>query len=126
MIDFDSDFGEFFVTWTGFRYQPGGDDDTGAWVPGSTDPISFQAMPHQPVSGEEMQLVQLEDGQKVEDIRKTYTSFPLQTRNGDVNADILVDPKSGDQYEVNSVSDRDTLGDHYKVIIHKLQGDSGL
>lgn len=125
MIDFDNDFGDLLIQWSGVRKTAGQRVDY-QWVPGSESPITFMATPHQPVGDTEINLVKLEDGEKIEDMRKLYTSFALQTRKGDVDADALTDPDSGEQYEVRQVSDRDRLGGHYKAIIKRIQWDSGV
>lgn len=125
MIDFESDFDEFFIDWTGERYSAGSDDDAGRWQSGATSPLEFRAMPSQPINQGELNLVKLEDGQKVSDVRKTYTPFELFTRGNDVDADIVIDPESSERYEVTQVSSRNELGGHYKVIMVKIQGDSG-
>lgn len=123
LIDFEADFGELFISYTGERYSAGADDAAGRWVSGTKTPISFEGMPTQPLTNTEMTLVKLDDGQKLEDVRKIYTPFELQSRNGDVDADLV--NIGSDQYQVTQVSPRDPLGGHYKVIIVKLQGDSG-
>ena len=124
MIDFNADFGDLFISYTGERYSTGADDPlTGRWAPGSLSSISFRGMPTQPVSDTELKLVKLEDGQKVEDVRKIYTPFELFTRRDDSDADLI--DVGADKYQVVQVSPRDQLGGHYKAIIVKLQGDSG-
>ena len=124
MIDFNASFGDMFIEYTGERYSEGADDPTtGRWIPGSKSPISFRGMPPQPLSGTEINLVKLEDGQKAEDVRKIYTEFELFVRRGDQDADIVnID---SDKYQVTSVSPRNELGGHQKVIVVKMQGDSG-
>jgi hypothetical protein len=124
MIDFNSSFGDMFIGYTGERYSEGEDDTaTGRWIPGSKSPLSFRGMPPQPLSGTEVGLVKLEDGQKVEDVRKIYTEFELFVRRGGADADIVnID---SDKYQVTSVSPRHELGGHRKVIVVKMQGDSG-
>lgn len=122
MIDFNADFGDMFIDYAGFRYTDGYDDDEGGWVQGGKTPLTFIGMPTQPLSDTEIKLVQLEDGQKISDMRKLYTPFSLRGREGDKNADeITID---GNLYQVRDVSPRDTLGGHYKAIIRKIQGDA--
>lgn len=124
MIDFNADFGDLFIPYTGERHSAGADNPlTGRWVPGSLSSISFRGMPTQPVSDTELKLVKLEDGQKVEDVRKIYTPFELFTRRDDSDADLV--NVGSDKYQVVQVSPRNQLGGHYKAIIVKLQGDSG-
>ncbi|MGL4250955.1 MAG: hypothetical protein ACRDCI_11815 [Plesiomonas shigelloides] len=125
LIDFEDAFGDMLIKWTGTRYQPGYTNDEGVWITGSAVPITFKATPHQPASSEDLKLVHMEDGQKIEDIRKTYTPFKLQSRKKGQDPDVVVDPDTGEQYEVTQVSERSRQGGYYKVIFKMLEGDPG-
>lgn len=120
LIDFEDAFGDQLIQWSGMRFKPGRDDDEGNWIPGGTSTITFLATPHQPVSSEDMTLVPSEDGQHVTDSRKLYTAFELSTRRGESDADIVVDPDSGEHYEVVAVADRGRQGGYYKVITRRV------
>lgn len=120
MFDFDEVWGDFFSSYTVTRFGAGAKNNEGKWVAGLPEVITFEGMPPQPLN--EKELMKLEDGEKVGTIQKVYTSFPLRTREGAQDADRVT--FEGEEHEVIKVDTRDILGNYYKAVIRKIQGDS--
>lgn len=120
LFDFNEVWGDQFISYTLLRFSAGSDNSEGVYVPGGSTSQTVYGMPPQDV--DEKTLEQLEDGQKIGDIQKIYTSFHARERDGDVNADRFV--FEGFEYEVIKLSTRDILGNYYRVIVRKIQGDS--
>lgn len=119
LFDFNEVWGDQFINYDLLRYSAGHDNDEGVYVPGTTTTLTVQGMPPQPLT--EKELMQFEDGQKIQDIQKIYTSFPAQVRNGDINADRF--QFEGHEYEVIKLETREILGNYYKATVRKIQGD---
>lgn len=119
LFDFNQVWGDQFINYTLKRYSAGSDNNEGVYVPGGFSTQIVQGMPPQDV--DEKSLEQLEDGQKIGDIQKIYTSFPARERDGDINADRFV--FEGHEYEVIKRSTRNILGNYYRLIVRKIQGD---
>lgn len=120
MFDFDDIWDDFFVGYTVTRFGAGSKNSEGKWVIGTPEVIAFEGMPPQPL--DENDLKKLEDGEKVGSLQKLYTSFPLRTREGAQDADRVT--FEGHQHEVIKVDTRDILGNYYKAVIRRVQGDS--
>lgn len=113
LIDFANEFSEFLVPWTGSRPTAGADNAEGVYVPGASVPLSFQAVPVQPLTMKELQMV--EGGEFVRSIVKTYTPFALEIN------DIV--SYLGENYEIHQIDQRDPLGTYRKVYLVKVQND---
>ena len=119
LFDFNQVWGEQIINYTLIRYMPGYDNAEGQYVPGTNTQQTIQGMPPQPLN--EKELMQFTDGQKIQDIQKIYTSFPVRVRTDDINADRF--QFDGQAYEVIKVETRDILGNYYKATVRKIQGD---
>lgn len=119
LFDFNQVWGDQFINYTLIRYMPGYDNAEGQYVPGTNTQQTIQGMPPQPLN--EKELMQFADGQKIQDIQKIYTSFPVRVRTDDINADRF--QFEGETYEVIKVETRDILGNYYKATVRKVQGD---
>lgn len=120
LFDFNQVWGDKFINYTLIRYMPGYDNAEGQYVPGASTQQTIHGMPPQPLN--EKELMQFTDGQKIQDIQKIYTSFPVRVRTDEVNADRF--RLEGQEYEVIKVETRDILGNYYKATVRKIQGDS--
>ena len=119
LFDFNDVWGDQFIPYTLLRFMPGYDNAEGVYVPGTSTSQVIQGVPPQPLN--EKELMQFPDGQKIQDIQKIYTSFPVRVRSGEINADRL--QFEGGTYEVIKVETRDILGNYYKAVVRKIQGD---
>lgn len=119
LFDFNQVWGDQFIDYTLIRYSAGADNAEGVYVPGASTTQTIQGMPPQPLN--EKELMQFTDGQKIQDIQKIYTSFPVRVRTDEVNADRF--QFEGQEYEVIKVETRDILGNYYKATVRKIQGD---
>ena len=96
---------------------PDGEYADGIWVSGDVgDPIDIFIIAPQPITEQELQM--LTDGEHIKDFRKTYCVDLLRVRKGDKDADRI--EYNNVNYEIHNVSDRNVLGDYYKVIMRKL------
>lgn len=120
MFDFDDIWSDFFISYSGTRFGPGAKNNEGKWVPGLPEVITFDGMPPQPLTEKDLQ--KMDDGEKVGSLQKIYTSFPLHGREGDLDADRI--SFEGEQHEVVQIDTRDIMGNYYKAVIRKIQGDS--
>jgi len=120
MFDFDEIWQDYFVQYTKVVYSPGYTDNEGRWIPGARAGTPFLGMPPQPL--DEKDLKKLEDGEKVMSLEKVYTSTELMPRQGDRDADRVIFQNV--EYEVYRVDTREILGNYYKALIRKVQGDS--
>ncbi len=124
IIDFGDDFADLMIDFTVNRATIG-DRQAGAFEAAKTwDELTIKGIPLQSLGGSEMKLVQPEDGQYTNDMRKLYTSEKLQTRETTGAPDVITDPVTGMLYSVYQQSDRTVDGGFYKTIIRKVQGDA--
>lgn len=119
LFDFNQVWGDQFISYTLLRFMPGYDNAEGVYVPGTFTTQAIKGMPPHPLN--EKELMQFTDGQKIHDIQKIYTSFPVRVRTDEINADRF--QFEGQEYEVIKVETRDILGNYYKATVRKIQGD---
>lgn len=95
------------------RHVAGVKDIEGRWEESPTTELTFDCSPPQPVKMNELE--QLTDGEQIRDYVRVYSPDLVQTREGDVDADIIHIPPY--RYEVVSVHNRQT---HYRIIMKRL------
>lgn len=120
ILDFNEIWQDYFVQYQLVTYSAGNTDAEGVWVPGARTLTPFLGMPPQPL--DEKDLKKLEDGEKVLSLEKVYTSTPLMPRQGARDADRVI--FEGTEYQVYKVDTREILGNYYKALVRKVQGDS--
>jgi len=113
LINFASDFADLLVSWAGLRMAAGTDDTEGNYVPGTAVPFTIRATPCQPLTQNELQMV--EGGSFDRSIVKTYTADTV------LNGDLLT--YNSVQYKVMQFDDRQPLGTYVKIYLVKVQND---
>lgn len=125
LFDFADDFSDLLVPWKRTTFLAGKETTWGESLPAEKKAASdIMAVPPQPLSSKE--LIKAEDGEYVRDLEKTYTSFVVNTREGERPADQLVykdECGKCTRYEVFQLEDRTAHGNFRKVYLRKLQGD---
>ena len=114
IIDLATEFADLLVPWAGARLSAGTDDAEGNYVPGTSVPFTIRATPCQPLTQNELQMV--EGGSFDRSIVKTYTADTV------LNSDLLT--YNGIQYKVMQFDDRQPLGTYQKVYLVKVQNDN--
>ncbi len=93
---------------------------TGEWTPGVAIPlVVIQIVIPQPIRAEDLEI--LEDGERAQDFRVTWTETELRTREGARDADQIT--YNGVTYKVKQVSDRSALGNFYRAVMRKLDSE---
>ncbi len=115
MIDFNAVFAGSLIDYTKVSNGAGSTNDEGAWMPGVETQTVFKAVELQPLNMNE--LVNLPDGERQESYAKTYTTESLKIREGDQDADEVIN-SDGLRFKVMQSENRN---DYFKVYLRLIR-----
>jgi hypothetical protein len=89
---------------------------TGDWVPASGASIPIRIIVPQPVTENDLQMLQ--DGEHVRDYRVTWSETRAFVREGNEDSDTIT--YDGKNYKVVQVNDRNVLGGFYRIVMREI------
>jgi hypothetical protein len=117
LIDFENEFSDLLVSYTGTRYNESIKDNEGLMTAGQASTFTFKATYPQPVSQNDLKMIA--EGSTPSSAVVIHSVTRLKITSGGVKGDTI--SWRGDDYFVVQVNERDSLSSCYRVVMRKVQ-----